>query len=329
MKKILEITRSNIVERAHLGALMLFGNGKVLAEFGHGEPDDCYYLRSCAKPLQASVCADLGVFEHFGFSQDEIAILCASHSGSFENISTVEGILEKLDLDISYLQCGVHMPLDRESREYLIKNDLKPNPLHHNCSGKHAGFLAACVKEGWDLPSYLDINHPLQQQIYSRIGVYCEYGFGTVSKDGCGAPIVAMPFENMCRGFLNCFENYSQIKEAMSQKPYMMGGHNRIDSEIVFATKGRLIAKVGAEGLCMVYNSELHQTLLVNILDSNEQARAVVLIQAMLDLGWISKDEIENNPLKSLFEKQVKTQSGDVVGEIRPTFNLKSLVETF
>lgn len=318
MEKILEITRQNIVERTHFGTLILFGNNKTMAEFGHDGSNACYFLRSCAKPLQASVCADLGVFDYFGFSQEEIAILCASHSGSFENVAIVESILEKLDLDLSYLQCGTHQPLDREAREFLIKNDIPPNPLHHNCSGKHAGFLAACIKEGWDTATYLDIEHPLQKLVWDRIGTYCEYGHGEVSKDGCGAPIWAMPLENMCRGFLNCFENYPQIKEAMASNPYFMGGHGRIDSEITASSKGKLIAKVGAEGLCMVYNSDESQVVLIKILDSNEQARAFALIHAMLELGWLSQRDVFSTELQKFYDKDIKTQTGDIVGEIRP-----------
>ena len=143
-----------------------------------------------------------------------------------------------------------------------------------------------------------------------------------VSKDGCNAPILAMPLENMCKGFAKTFQNYPRITEAMAQNPYMAGGEGRIDSEIIAASAGKLIAKVGAEGICMVYNRSTEQVLLVKILDSNEQARAIVLIEAMLQLGWLTHDKIQGKPLEKFFDKTVKTTTGEIVGEIVTEFSL-------
>ncbi len=38
-------------------------------------------------------------------------------------------------------------------------------PLAFNCSGKHAGFLAACAASGHDVATYLDPAHPLQRLV--------------------------------------------------------------------------------------------------------------------------------------------------------------------
>lgn len=322
MKEILRVKRANIVERAHLGAVLLFGNEKILSEVGYDTNPPCYYLRSCAKPLQSSVLADLGVFDFFAFTPQEIAVVSSSHSGTFNHIERIENILRKIGKSASDLKCGIHPPLDADTRKYLIKNNLELSCLHHNCSGKHAGFLAACVMKGWDCTSYLDFEHPLQKIIIEKISYYCDYPPQYVSKDGCSAPILAMLLGNMCRGFLKCFQNYPSIKDAMAQNPYFMGGENRIDSEIIFASGGRLVAKVGAEGICMVFNSQNEQVLLVKILDSNEQARAIVLLEALLQLNWLTNDEIENNPLKKFFDKTVKTSNGEVIGEIVADFSL-------
>lgn len=316
MEKIIRVKRANIVERVHSGAVLLFGDGKVLSEVGCYADSPCYYLRSCAKPLQSSVLADLGVFDFFAFTPQEIAVVSASHSGTFSHIEQIENILRKIGKSPSDLKCGIHPPLDFEMRKHLIKNDLEPSSIHHNCSGKHAGFLAACVMKDWDCESYLDFEHPLQKMIIEKISDYCNFPPIYVSRDGCSAPIMAMPFENMCGGFSKCFKNYPEIKNAMAQNPYLMGGENRIDSEIIFASQGKLVAKVGAEGICMVFNSQNEQVLLVKILDSNEQARALVLLEALLRLSWLTLADIENNPLKKFFDKEVKTSTGEVVGEI-------------
>lgn len=316
MKKLISVKRQNITEREHWGAIILFGQDKILKEFGNDTPEKCFYLRSCAKPIQASVLEDLGVFDYFDFTSEEIAITCASHSGILKHTATVENILKKTGKTTKDLQCGIHLPLDTSTRFELKKNSAEPCELHNNCSGKHTGFLSACVKQGWDCATYLDIEHPLQKLIIEKIGNYCEFEPSHIAKDGCSAPIFAMPLENMCRGFAKTFQNHPNIANAMTQNPYIMGGEGRIDSEIIFASDGRLIAKVGAEGICMVYNRTKQEVLIVKILDSNEQARAIVLIETMLQLGWLKLNEIDTTSLKKFFDKTVKTATGEVVGEI-------------
>lgn len=330
MNKILEIKRGQITEREHSGVLLLSDAYKILAEHGFDSEKPCYYLRSCAKPLQSAVLQDLGVFEYFNFSQEEIAVVSSSHTGSLGHVSVVEGLLKKIGKTQDDLVCGAHLPWDSTAREYLIKNNLTPSQLHNNCSGKHAGFLAACVMNGWDISNYIDFEHPLQKIIIEKMAEYYDFEPKYLSKDGCGAPIMAMPFENMCKGFMKCFQDYPQIQEAFAEQPYLIGGYGKIDSEIIVASNGRLISKVGAEGLCMVYNIQKSQVLLVKIADSNEQARAIVLIEALIQLEWLSLDEIKINPIVRLFDKNTKTVFGDIVGEALPTFELsKSFVKSF
>ncbi|MEI8377352.1 MAG: asparaginase [bacterium] len=330
MEKILEIKRGKIIEREHSGVLILSDSKKILAQYGHDLKKTCYYLRSCAKPLQTAVLQDLGVFEHFNFSQEEIAVVSSSHSGSFGHISAIEGLLKKIGKTQDDLICGAHLPWDSKSREYLIKNNLKPSQLHNNCSGKHAGFLAACVMNGWDISNYTDFEHPLQKIIIEKMSEYYDFEPKYMAKDGCGAPIMAMPFENMCKGFSKCFQDYPKIQEAYAEQPYLIGGYGKIDSEIIFASNGRLISKVGAEGLCMVYNPQKSQVLLIKIADSSDKARAIVLIEALRQLEWLSEDEIKVNPIVNLFDKNLKNAVGDIVGERCTLFELsKSFVKSF
>lgn len=314
MKKLISVKRNNITEREHWGEIICHSESN--ARRISTNDSRLFYLRSCAKPLQASVLEDLGVFDYFDFTPEEIAITCASHSATPKHVAIIEGILAKIGKSVEDLQCGIHSPLDSATRFELKKNGAEPCALHNNCSGKHVGFLAACVKQGWDCATYLETEHSLQKLILAKIGDYCEFNPDFIAKDGCGAPIFAMPLENMCRGFAKVFQNHPRIADAMAQNPYVMGGEGRIDSEIIAASGGRLIAKVGAEGICMVYNRAAQEVLLVKILDSNESARAIVLIEAMLQLKWCTLDEIENTPLKKFFDKTVKTATGEVVGEV-------------
>lgn len=320
MEKLLIVKRGEISEREHFGYLICADSENIL--YKNFDKDKLFYLRSCAKPLQTSVVKDLGVFEKFNLTPHEIAVISSSHSGTKEHIDLIKGILDKIGLDVSALKCGVHPPLDKQARHYLIKNDIAPDVLHNNCSGKHAGFLAACVLKGWSIDNYLDFNHPLQKMIEERINNFCKYDSKYLSKDGCEAPIMAMPVDNMCLGFAKCFMDYPDIKNAFKHNPDLIGGAGRIDTEIIRATQGRLIAKVGAEGLCQVFNTESGQVFAVKILDSNMQARSIVLVEALKQKGWISETEVLNNPLSNLCNKAVKTICGDVVGEIAVTFQI-------
>lgn len=321
MENLLKVKRGEITEREHFGYLLLSDTEKILYK-NFDDTDRHFYLRSCAKPMQSSVGEDLGVFEKFNFTPQEIAVISASHSGTNEHIQIVRNILRKIELDEIALKCGVHPPLNKEARHNLIKNDLQPLAIHNNCSGKHAGFLAACVLKGWDIESYLDFNHPLQQLIKEKISNYCKYDSNYISNDGCDAPIMAMPLPNMNYGFAKVFINHPTIAQAFAQNPDLIGGEGRIDTEIIRATKGRLIAKVGAEGICMVFNTTNQQVFTVKILDSNEQARAIVLIDALKQLSWINEDEIVNNLLNSLYNKDINTFGKTLAGRIYTGFKI-------
>lgn len=321
MKKLLEIKRNNVVERVHFGYVGLYD-----ADFGFVSPSltkENFYMRSCMKPLQASVLDSLGAFDGFSFNEEEIAIMCASHTGSQYHVDLVENILKKINLAPSFLQCGAHFPLDFEEAFLMKKNGFSPQNIHNNCSGKHAGFLAGCVIQGFDVQNYLEFSHPLQKKIKERVFDYCHLFEmeELVSKDGCGAPIWAMPLSNMAQGFLNCFKNHKKITEAMRKFPYAAGGHNRIDSEITNCSKGKLIAKVGAEGLLMIYNTSLSQVFVVKVLDANEPARAIVAIDGLLALGWIDFENLISSPLMEFYKLEVNTLSKEKVGNIKICFD--------
>lgn len=320
-KKLLEVKRGQITEREHFGYLVRSGVEKVLYK-NFDDVDRHFYLRSCAKPMQSSVLQDLGVFDYFNFTSEEIAVVSSSHSGTDRHVEIVRGIFEKIGLSEDVLKCGVHPPLDKETRYKLIKEGLPSLQVHNNCSGKHVGFLSACVLKGWDIDTYLYFDHPLQLLIKERISDYCKYDSHFVSQDGCDAPITAMPLPNMCYGFLKVFINYPKIADAFAKNPELIGGKGRIDTEIIRASKGRLLSKVGAEGLCMVFNTENKEVFAVKISDSNQQARAIVLIDSLNQLGWLSDSEIHNNLLNELYQKDINTFGKTLAGRIYTVFKI-------
>ncbi len=316
--------RGNFPEKLHYGFIQLINeNSEIILKIGEGEKTP-FPFRSGAKPLQATAVIDSRAYEYFNFTDKELAIICASHAGTSVHIEKVAGILKKIGLAGENLQCGAHMPLDASEKENFIKHDAQPNAFHNNCSGKHAGMLAVCVKNNWDVSDYLNISHPLQEMIMQNIKDLCKLEkLPETALDGCSAPVPVMPHHNMGVGFLNLLLNpkYSPLKNAIAQNPYIIGGNNRLDSEIIAASGGKLIAKVAAEGVCIVANLELRQVLVVKIIDADSKARSIVTIDSLIKLGWLGKKQVQlSEKLDNLYKKQITNWKKQVVGEIKTLF---------
>ena len=300
----IEYLRDGLVEESHEGYFML-----------STEPYDTipYYLRSCAKPLQTTLLVDYGA----DLTEKELALCCGSHAGEECHIEVARGILKKYDIDENLLRCGVHAPLARSMQDKMLLRGEKATAIHNNCSGKHIGFLVICKLKGWDMETYDRPEHPLQVAIKNKInsltslprstGEGC--GEGTtqsypVTTDSCGVPILSMPLKNMLIGYKNLL-NYEKITSAIKNNPYIFGGENRLDTEIIEKTDD-LIAKVGAGGLCIVFNLKLKNGFVLKINDCSMEARRFAVLEAINRLGW---GNIE-------FDKTIKTLHGQVVGEV-------------
>ena len=291
----IDYIRDGLLEEFHTGVLQLGIDEYSATPF---------YLRSCAKPLQASLLIDYGI----DFTPNELAFCSGSHAGEDCHIETAKGILKKIGLDESYLKCGLHAPLSRSMQDKMLLNNEKITPLHNNCSGKHLGFLAICKVNGWDLGTYYLPQHPLQKEVKKKIYELCEISDNESypdTTDGCGVPIVSMPLKNMVIGYKNLNKHYPQLIKAILANPYIYGGEDRTDTEIIKNSEG-LIAKVGAGGLCVVYNTKIDEGFAVKIDDASMPARRIAVLEIINRLGWA------NIP----YDKEIKTINGQVVGKI-------------
>ena len=159
---LVELQRGGRLECVHLGhAVVCNANGSVVLALG--DPRFGTYLRSSAKPFQAATVLASGAAERFGFSEAELALVCASHGAQATHVEGARSILSKCGLTPAALQCGPHLPMHEPSAAALLASGRRPEPIHNNCSGKHAGMLAACRHQGWPIESYLAPDHPLQQ----------------------------------------------------------------------------------------------------------------------------------------------------------------------
>lgn len=322
-QKLLEYVRDGIVEQEHFGFILHISTTETIQKIGD-DKDYPYYLRSCAKPLQASLLIDYGLDKTYNMTPEEIAICCASHSGEPCHFETVKGFLTKIGLDESYLKCGFHKPLSKVELNKLLLSGEKESILQNNCSGKHTMMLAICKKMGWGLGDYDKDTHPLQIAIKQKINALCEVKEEyPITKDGCGVPILSMPLKNMLKGYLNLFldEKYSKMRDAFLSNPYLIGGEDRLDTAIM-GVNNKLISKVGAGGLCIVINLEKKEGLIIKIMDCDMKARAVALIEALFQLGWIDKKDLENQLIQSQNKRDILTLHGEKIGEVEFAFSL-------
>lgn len=285
--------RDGLVEEFHNGVFQFGSEGSDLTP---------YYLRSCAKPLQAALLIDYGI----DFTPEEIAFCSGSHAGEDCHIKIASAIMKKLKIDESYLKCGIHAPLSRSMQDKMLLRGEKPSSMHNNCSGKHLGFLSVCIKNGWDLKTYYEPNHPLQIKVKKKIYELCEVTEDyPVTTDGCGVPIISIPLKNLVKGYKNLYEKYPQIINAIMENPYIYGGEDRLDTEIIQKSDG-LIAKVGAGGLCVVFNTKTREGFAVKMNDASMKTRRIAVLEYINRLDWA---EIK-------YDSKIRTLSDKIVGEI-------------
>ncbi len=285
--KLVTYIRDGLIEQEHFGYVVRCSRTKVVEKIGD-DKNYPFYLRSCAKPLQAALMIDYELDKKFNLTEEEIAICAASHAGEKVHTDIVNRILNKFEIAPSRLKCGQHAPISRSAQDELMIHGEKSTAIHNNCSGKHAMMLGLCKLNDWDMDNYDNINHPLQQEILRKINQLCEVKQEyPVTKDGCGVPVPSMPLENIVKGYLNlfCDEKYTPIKNAFLNNPYIIGGEDRTDTKIIENSEN-LVAKVGAGGLCVVLNTQIEEAFIVKICDADMRAREFVTIDLINNLRW-------------------------------------------
>lgn len=265
---LVEVYRDSVLESFHRGVVCVVNNkGETI--FSLGDIHQVCYPRSAMKLLQVIPFIVDGGIGKFGITLEEIAVMCGSHNGEAEHLRGVHSILQKIGLDREALNCGPQYPSSKRDANALIKADQKPHPIHNNCSGKHAGMLAACVLNGWTVDDYINPEHPLQQRILEICSIMYEYPKEKMvtALDGCSAPIFSVPVYNQAVGFKNLAANdhldkeiqhaCKIIVEAVSNYPFMVAGTGRYCTDMMNITAPKIIGKTGAEGIfCMTFTEQ-------------------------------------------------------------------------
>ncbi len=261
---IFQLTRGEVVESIHMGAVAVVdASGGLIASFG--DPGTITYLRSSAKPFQALPLIERDGQQEFGLSLKEIAIICASHSGTDEHLAVLRSIQEKVGVTESDLCCGIHYPLHEPTAMQMRMRQEAPTPLRHNCSGKHTGMLAlerltGQINTGY---SYINPEHPIQHMILDAFSDMTSVSIDKIAigTDGCSVPNFAIPLFNSALAYARLSDPETgqvdhgkraqackTIVQAMWSHPLMVGGPARFDSRLMEVGAGRFVSKGGAEG---------------------------------------------------------------------------------
>jgi L-asparaginase II len=250
-----KVYRGDVVESVHRASVAVVDRqGRLEASFG--DPNLVTFVRSSIKPVQALPLLETGAAKRFGLSEEELAIACSSHNGEDVHVRLVEGVLEKIGLGVEALRCGAHAPYDKSAAQRVGPAF---TAVHNNCSGKHAGMLAVCVHQGWDVDAYLDASHPLQQRIRALVAEETGLAAGKIPTgiDGCGAPNFALPLRRTARAFARLMDaenvrgerghHLARLRDAMVAHPHVIAGTDRADTRFMRAFAGRVWVKAGGE----------------------------------------------------------------------------------
>lgn len=327
---IAQVFRGDLVESLHRGDIAVVdGQGRIVAAVG--DPEKVTYMRSSAKPIQALPVVETGAADAFGLTEEELAVICASHSAEQEHIQVVRGILEKIGLDESFLACGVHAPLDEVSARLLILEGKDPGPIHNNCSGKHAGMLAMAVHLGFSLQDYFLPDHPLQQLILTTMSEMTGLARDEIriGVDGCGVPVFGLPLRRMAWAYARMIspglearraEAARRIVTAMTRHPVLVAGHGRFNAELLLKTRGRVWGKSGAEGVFCLGLPGPGLGVAVKVEDGSSRAIPPVVLEVLQQLGVLTAEE--ERELAAFRRPDNTNHRGQVVGRIQPVFQL-------
>jgi len=331
LEPLIQLTRGGVQECLHFGSVAVVNTrGKVTACVG--DPQLRTFSRSTLKALQALPFVEAGGPAQLGFSQAELAMLCASHNGEEAHVAATDAMLAKAGLNFRSLRCGCHVPGLFTLLEVAPPEGLQYDERHNNCSGKHAGFLAHCVQQGWPTADYINPEHPLQQAVRKGVAraLAMKEDALKMGIDGCSAPNYAMPLAKLAYGYARLAsgaadaefgESFAALSEAMTQQPFMVSGTGRNDLAFTQAGRGDWVCKVGADGVQVIGSKSRGEAIAIKILDGSKPALFATAVEVLDQLGWL--DDAQRKQLEPWRARILRNACGLKVGERLPLFRLQ------
>ncbi|MFC0583022.1 asparaginase [Micrococcoides hystricis] len=283
------ITRGGLVESRHYGAAVVVDPaGNPIFELG--DTTTPVYPRSSLKPFQAIASLRTGVL----LNSQQTALACASHTGATIHQQVALSMLSAAGLSEADLQCPTAWPADKTTRREWTLSQRQPNQLAFNCSGKHAGFLAACVHAGLDTNTYLEHEHPLQQSVLEVLTEYAGVAPEHVSTDGCGAPAPTLPLLPLAKAVSQLATGSEpaaqQVFSAMLAHPELVQGPDA-ENTVVSQRLG-ILAKLGAEGVLILVTKDGHAAA-IKSLDGAHRPTTLVGLRLLAAAGALERTSVD------------------------------------
>ncbi len=325
---VVEVTRGARVESTHRGAgAVVDADGRVVIAFGDVEWP--VYPRSAVKALQALPLVESGAAESLGLSDKEIALACASHSGSEDHIAIGRAMLVKAGCDERALECGAHWPLGEDEARALARSGRMPTALHNNCSGKHAGFLCLSCAMNVESKGYVAPDHPVQREVAASIEAMTGARLSEAMRgvDGCAIPTYAVPLVALALGFARIGTGHrlaperrkaaARIRAAVAANPSTVAGRGRFDTELMSLLGASAFTKSGAEGVFCAALPEVGLGLAVKADDGAGRAAQVMIAALIRRFGGFD-DEVDSR-FARFVSPRLSNWNGAEVGLLRPT----------
>lgn len=321
-----EVLRGERVESVHDVDVAVVGPGGEALVAG-GDVRSPVFARSAIKAFQAIPLVEDGVVERFGITGEELALCCASHSGEARHVALAAGLLDRLGLSEDALACGPHEPFDDGATRALREAGRKPGRLHNNCSGKHTGMLALARSHGWEPEGYHRADHPVQRRMLDEVCRWTdvEPGDAWTGVDGCGVVTFGVPLSAMALAFARLIgakpgSPAARVADAMTGHPFLVGGTDRLCTRLMEVTAGRVLAKVGAEGVYGAASREGGIGIALKARDGARRGAEVALVGVLEALDLLRPGEAE--ALEAWGRPAIRNTRGERVGEVRVAVGL-------
>jgi L-asparaginase II len=297
-----QATRGGILESRHEVAVAAWKGGKTVLALGDVKRP--VYTRSSAKPFQAMGFVLSGAADRFGATEEELAVVCASHGAEDLHVGLVRSLLAKAGLDPKVLLCGAHPPACTAASVALARSGGKPEVVHNNCSGKHTGMVLTALHRGLPLETYLDPEHPVQVENRRNIALFggMDPKDVVVGIDGCSGPNFALPLENQAAAFGRLVAPDGaippahataarRIARAMMAFPRVVAWKAEGDAALMGAAPGRFVSKLGAEGVQGVGIPASGLGIALKVEDGSSRPRIPVTLALLRSAGVITAEE--------------------------------------
>ncbi len=316
------------MESRHRGAFVVVdASGKIVHSAGDSQMP--VYPRSAVKPLQAIPLIETGAADRFGLTDKELALACASHKGEPAHVEAVTRWLMRIGLGHAALECGIQAPRTPDAAKRAILAGIPLNAAYHNCSGKHTGFLTACVACGDNPSGYIEPDHPAQKRVTQALAEMtgCDLSAAPVGRDGCGIPTYRMPLHGLATGMARLAdpsklpkaraEAAKRLLNAMAAEPFYVNGTGGFTTEVDGGCslgsregrrRGRLCRRFAGAG--SRHGAENRRW---------GHARAAECAAAHILRGLDASARLKSSGCEAFLNPVIKTDAGRDTGTIRPT----------